>query len=290
MAKTKKTQKYLLSFFGLMLLLLLTLTIVLLSKPDFLFKIQSFFIRSEQAIDFTEYKPTGSLQEFSLEEDNGWQQEQSLLLINNDHPLPENFSADLAEYRESGVLMNRAILESYGQLSDTVLNQVHDKMYVSSVYRSLEEQALLFEEMPDYALAPGYSEHHTGLALDVYVAQYAGLAFLESQAGQFVNHNCSEFGFIIRYPEGKEDITGIPFEPWHIRYVGLPHAKIISQKFLALEEYLELLEVDKFYQADQYLISRQNPAGKIKLPAELKNIVYSYDNTGYVILTGQLIE
>lgn len=287
MAKIKTKEKSKILFFSITLIVLLVTSIFLINKTNYLYKIQSLFLRNEQAIEFKKSNESFHVKQYILSEEKDWQQEQSLLLINKDHPLPEDFSADLAEYRDSGVLMNRAILEAYGRLSDAVLNQVYDKMYVSSVYRSIEEQAAIFEEMPEDALPAGYSEHHTGLALDLYVAQFAGPAFLESQAGQFVNKNCSEFGFIIRYSEGKEDITGIPFEPWHIRYVGLPHAKIISQNYLSLEEYIESLEPGKFYVSGNYIISRQSLSSPIELPADLTNIVYSYDNTGYIILTGQ---
>ena len=73
-----------------------------------------------------------------------------------------------------------------------------------------------------------------------------------------------------------------------MRYVGLPHSKIIQQKFITFEEYIDLLQPDKFYSYDNYLITRQPFNSEIKLPAELQNIVYSFDNTGHVIITGQV--
>lgn len=229
------------------------------------------------------------MQSFDLNSQTEWRSEQSLILLNKTYALPEGFEPQMAEYKDSGVQMNIAILDAYGQLSAAVTENTGDKMYVSSVYRSVEEQAEIQANDPEIALPPGHSEHHTGLAVDVYVFEHAGMNFLESEAGQYVNKNCYDFGFIIRYPEGKEEITGISFEPWHLRYVGLPHSKIIQQKFITFEEYIDLLKPNKFYHYDNYLITRQPLNSKIKLPAGLQNIVYSPDNTGHVIITGQIV-
>ena len=98
--------------------------------------------------------------------------------------------------------------------------------------------------------------------------------------------NCGDFGFIIRYPAGKENITGFNYEPWHIRYVGMPHSKIITEGGITLEEYIDSLEIDNWYSYNNYLISRQNP-DNLKIPSTYKNndIKVSPDNTGYYIIT-----
>ncbi|MBQ4650968.1 MAG: D-alanyl-D-alanine carboxypeptidase family protein [Firmicutes bacterium] len=89
---------------------------------------------------------------------------------------------------------------------------------------------------------PGRSEHHTGLALDVTSASMGwGLTqdFIDYADGQWINDHCHEYGFIIRYPKGKTDITGYAYEPWHLRYVGIDVATYIMANDLTLEEYLD---------------------------------------------------
>ena len=81
---------------------------------------------------------------------------------------------------------------------------------------------------------PGYSEHQLGLALDI-IAEYGG----DSNATwTWLKENCWRYGFILRYPADKEDVTGISFEPWHFRYVGVSTAREITEQGLCLEEYL----------------------------------------------------
>ena len=165
---------------------------------------------------------------------------QSLMLINDDYSIPGNFSAQISEYDDTDVIMNDAIQEGYAQLSQAVTNNCNDNLFVSSSYRTREHQQELYDELgPEIASVPGRSEHETGLALDVYVMYYAGMGFIDSEAGQFVNSNCGDYGFIIRYPEGKDSITGYTYEPWHIRYVGKELAKTLynNGNWLSLEEY-----------------------------------------------------
>ncbi len=282
---------------GLLVLATLTLVLItgivfLISRPDLLYKIQSIFIRSDNAINWKSYKTGMELVSYDLAAEPDWQEDQSLLLINRDHPLPDGFEPDLAEYRDSTVYMNRACLDAYGQLSDAVSRETGDTLYISSLYRTYEEQAEIHKEDPVYSLPPGMTEHQTGLAIDVYVAQFAGLNFIECPAGQFVNSNCSEYGFIIRYAQGKEDITGIPFEPWHIRYVGLPHSVIMEMEWWTLEEYIDHLVPGEIYDLDHqgvhYLVSRQKIGDPVRLPKGLKHVTYSPDNTGYIILTATI--
>lgn len=96
---------------------------------------------------------------------------------------------------------------------------------------------------------PGYSEHHTGLAVDVvdqewynnYSSQVLDASYGSQPGAKWIAENAPKYGFIIRYPEGQEDITGITYEPWHIRYVGKENAEYITKNNLTLEEYLKLL-------------------------------------------------
>ena len=164
-----------------------------------------------------------------------------LFLVNGEHPIPDDYPFEIVFYRDTDVPMNSEITEDYGRMSDYVRLEMKDHLYVSSSYRSYEDQVRIYEEEgPEVAAVPGQSEHQTGLALDVYAMYFAGAAFPDSQVGQFVINNCSQFGFIIRYPYGAEDITGFGYEPWHIRYVGIPHSEIITSAGITLEEYLSL--------------------------------------------------
>ena len=91
---------------------------------------------------------------------------------------------------------------------------------------------------------PGTSEHHTGLAADIVTPTHQTLdpEFADTDAGKWLQENAAEYGFILRYPEDKQDITEIIYESWHYRYVGVDHAMAIKENGLCLEEYLEILK------------------------------------------------
>lgn len=114
---------------------------------------------------------------------------------------------------------------------------------------------------------------------------FAGQGFLKSKAGQFVNSESWKYGFIIRYPSYGKSSTGIKFEPWHIRYVGKPHAAIIYNDRLTLEKYIDSLKKGEWYAADGYLISRQELGEKVNMPKSYSSAVISPDNTGCYIIT-----
>ena len=154
----------------------------------------------------------------------------TLSLVNAEYPIGEELVFKLVDYKDTGVLMDESVVDNYAKLSAEVEKHTGDHLFVMSHYRNDQVQKALYEQDKTKAALPGASEHQTGLALDVYVSNYAGAGFLKSSAGQFVNKNCWKYGFIIRYPLFKKHITGIRFEPWHIRYVGLPHSEIIYKK------------------------------------------------------------
>ena len=215
---------------------------------------------------------------------------QSLMLINTDYKLDERFEAEIGEYKDTGILMNRCMLESYALLSEAVTSNTADNLYVTSTLRTRNEQETLYKDDPETATLPDASEHQSGLAADVYAKNFAGEAFLKSNAGQFVNTHCHEYGFIIRYPHYGKGETKIRFEPWHIRYVGMPHSDIIYNNKLTLEEYIFSLEENRFYEVGGYIITRQKPENNmIKIPLNCKNYVISNDNTGCYIVTAEII-
>lgn len=121
------------------------------------------------------------------------------------------------------------------------------ELYVGSSYRAYRNQEVMHYNRvkrmgydDGYTQMAGASEHQTGLAVDVISEAYADLfqqSFGETQEGIWLREHCAEFGFIIRYPEDKEEITGIRYEPWHLRYVGREVASYIMEKGLTLEEF-----------------------------------------------------
>lgn len=120
-----------------------------------------------------------------------------------------------------------------------------------SAYRSYAYQVQIYgnrhaevgtAETDLYMARPGYSEHQTGLAADVTAINnaecgYLGSCFGETPEGQWVAENAHHFGFVVRYLEGMEDITGYPYEPWHLRYVGEDTAAEVFDQGLTLEQY-----------------------------------------------------
>ncbi|MEE3420591.1 MAG: M15 family metallopeptidase [Lachnospiraceae bacterium] len=123
---------------------------------------------------------------------------------------------------------------------------------VSSAYRSEQYQQNVWDEdvatygedhARAYVAAPGYSEHHTGLAVDLGIIHSDGSygSFSGSDNAAWIKQNCYKYGYIRRYAEDKVSITGISNEEWHFRYVGLPHAKFMYEKNYCLEEYISYL-------------------------------------------------
>ena len=138
-------------------------------------------------------------------------------------------------------------------------------LLATSGFRSYSTQKAIFErkleKMSERAAnasvaKPGYSEHQTGLAMDVEGESALGMGLVEDFAktpeGKWLAEHCHEYGFIIRYPEGKTDITGYIYEPWHIRYVGKEAAAEIAALDVTFEEYILMLRADrvKFLKGD----------------------------------------
>lgn len=268
-------------------LVLAAAAVLLYLRPDLRYAVKSAaaeLFRPRPVL--TEVRPAvreTSLEEMTAREDCA--ADQSLLLVNAAHRLPDGFEPELTEYRDTGVLMNRCVTEAYAALSAAVAERYGEKLYIRSSFRDREEQAQVSAASDgETAAEPGASEHETGLALDVYVAYYAGDGFLKSEAGQFVNSYCQDYGFVIRYPRGREQVTGIRFEPWHIRYVGAPHAAFMAEYGLTLEEYIELLKPGRFYEIGGMLVSRQS-GDTLFVPERWTALTVSPDNTGCQILT-----
>lgn len=211
--------------------------------------------------------------------------DQSLMLVSSKAPLPEDFEADLTQYETTDAYLNSCCNEKFIAMREHIQEKFGERLLIMSAYRNKEEQLEIYNDDKDEVAAkPGESEHESGLGIDVYVKFFAGKGFLNSEIGRYVNENCGKFGFIIRYPLGKKKITGFSYEPWHIRYVGLPHSEIIQNNSLTLEEYLKNLEIDCYYKYGDYIISKQD-GESVKLPENYENIVISPDNQGNYIVT-----
>ena len=188
-------------------------------------------------------------------------------------------------------LLHITALQALGELFAAAAADGVGSLMVSSGYRDLAAQRLIYYTTEDksYVMLPGYSEHHTGLAVDIMGADTTANGFGWSQEDRWLADNAWRYGFIQRYPQNKQQITGVAWEPWHYRYVGLPHAWFCYQYDLALEEYIQFLRDGEGYQIDLfdtvYSVLSQFPHDDILyLPQGLSYDV-STDNTGAYIVT-----
>jgi len=172
------------------------------------------------------------------------------LIVNAWNPLPDDFTAGelvtLFDFKDrsfdlarSDIRLDKAVYEAADAMFAAAKQDGIDGIIITSGYRSREKQEELYNNQKDGTAArPGQSEHETGLAMDVTVMGSEGVFDTTPQFAWLYEH-CWDYGFILRYPKGKEHITGIPYEPWHYRYVGLPHSQAIRDQKVTLEEYLE---------------------------------------------------
>lgn len=176
----------------------------------------------------------------------------NLKVINKYNQVQDGFYPQLAKYDKNIQFDERAM----PYLKDMVNEMLKDgikSIWIQSAYRSYEKQETLFnnkvqeykkqgkgqEEAESLAQKlvqrPECSEHHLGLAVDF---NYVNEEFEKTQAFKWLQENAAKYGFILRYPKGKEETTGVSYEPWHWRYVGQEHAKKIREQGICLEEYV----------------------------------------------------
>ncbi|RJN31729.1 M15 family metallopeptidase [Nesterenkonia natronophila] len=178
------------------------------------------------------------------------------VLVNRQNPLePVDYSPD--DLAEVGVRTSEPepvyLREEAAEAAEKLFEEASDdgvSLAATSGYRSFESQARLYsaryaehgvEPTDEFAARPGYSEHQTGLAVDVISIDnpecILGECFHETPEFDWLEDGADDFGFVIRYPEGMEDITGFAYEPWHLRYVGTETAAEVAERDLTLEEY-----------------------------------------------------
>lgn len=182
----------------------------------------------------------------------------SLLLVNANHPLPKNFQIHAMMSMPHPITSKVVSLDRqtsiilYSLLED--LNAINDIVWVSG-YRSYQQQKEIYNDSlkdngeeftKQYVALPGSSEHQTGYAIDLGVNKdnidFIRPDFPYEGISQDFREQAIRYGFIERYQMHKEGITGISPEPWHFRYVGYPHATIMQEKQMCLEEYIECIK------------------------------------------------
>ena len=195
----------------------------------------------------------GNLHNPSFDED--W----SLILVNKDHLIPDDYTFELATITDKV----KSDVRCAGALVDMIKAAKDDNvyLYVASPYRDMERQTYVFNRKLKSVMAEGYeydeayeiasetvappgtSEHQIGLAFDFVTDGYWKLdeGFADTEGGKWLKENGSDYGFILRYPKGREDITKIEFEPWHYRYVGVKAAQEMKRLDLTLEEYDQMI-------------------------------------------------
>lgn len=186
---------------------------------------------------------------------NDW----NMILVNEDHPIPENFEVELVKII-GGQKVDKRIAEPLDEMFRAMRKEGLSPM-VCSGYRTIEKQFDLFEDdiklqirrgvtynqaffkAKEETALPGASEHHTGLAVDIVGKGHQSLDSTQrnTKEAKWLLEHCAEYGFILRYPENKTEITGISYESWHFRYVGKEAAEYIMSQKLSLEEFIEML-------------------------------------------------
>ena len=157
--------------------------------------------------------------------------------------------------------LRKECAEALVELCDAARAEGHE-LYLKSGYRSYYKQAVMYENRvkkygydDGWVTKPGASDHQTGLGCDVVPKKWTDRGMNEDMAKepetQWMAENCARFGFILRYPSDKEDITEINYEPWHLRYVGKEVAAYIMDNGLCLEEFYDQLmaAIDEFIAA-----------------------------------------
>ena len=165
------------------------------------------------------------------------------MLVNKYHLLNKDFQANdivnvSSTYGYANNSLNKEAYEAFKQLANDAKKEGHTIVILSS-YRTYEYQEKLWnrDKDDDYVARPGSSEHITGLAIDVSDYNDKNDSFKDTESYTWMINNCYKYGFILRYPENKENITGYSYEAWHYRYVGTSLATKIYNEGITFDEY-----------------------------------------------------
>lgn len=222
--------------------------------------------------------------------------------------------------RELSTRLLRGTVEHFNVLTqDYYAATGFNSLQINSAYRTYTEQQQIYADYTEqygaeyakkYVANPGYSEHHTGLALDLNVyIDGQGTYYVESYDGcQWFRDNAEQYGFVLRYPKEKVYITGIDYESWHYRFVGLPHSVIMLDLDLCLEEYIDYLrsftyETNRLYYNDTngssvlaaekasemnggtqiYYVPAGQDSTEIKIPKDSEYSISGNNIDGYIV-------
>lgn len=224
----------------------------------------------------------------------------SKLLVNKDNSLPKDYAPQkLTAIRPDKVKLEYPDLQLIPRTLDALYSMVEAAkdagikgFIVNSAYRSLSTQQIIFDSNLNsfkktsktyeeaYAKTrllvalPGNSEHHTGLALDIFSVTGRHRDDFEGTGEQiWLNRNLYKYGFILRYPRDKTEKTSSTYEPWHIRFTGIPLSTYMTEKKLCLEEFYEKILSDGILENSPYLFMRVKSSQKVYVAPELLNHV-----------------
>ena len=240
-----------------------------------------------------------------------------LILVNNTVPcdtgesgLTSLYDAKLAAdshsfgVRDADVLVQEKMCDAAVAMFDGCYEATgDDNILVLSAYRSKDKQKELYDadlaetglDHSERVAKPGFSEHQTGWCFDVSLA--SGEDYDGTGTYAWITENCAKYGFILRYPEGLVSKTGIQYEPWHYRYVGVPHASIIMNNDLCLEDYIELVKsypydgehmrvIDydgKIYEIYYYGEDTANDSTMVPVPNGMDYTVFGNNLDGFIV-------
>lgn len=214
-----------------------------------------------------------------------------LILVNNKNRFNEKIENELIKYdstsNQKNNLLNKRIIEPFEEMKRDCESETSDKLIINSGFRDVDRQNEIYKNSKNKNLVQkaGYSEHHTGLAIDL-----SGKTN-NDKVIDFLENNSYKYGFIRRYPKDKVDITNINYENWHYRYVGLVHSTIMYNKNQCFEEYLDMFKNTNLYveinDKKYYIYLERLENNKIFVPTSNKYNVSKVKN-GYYLVTVML--
>lgn len=211
---------------------------------------------NNQISNIVDEKQTNQVTQVSTIPENSVLNEWNLKLVNNDNSVDRTYVPELEEY-DNGIMFDKRAIKYLRNMINAMHKDKITGIWIASAYRSYEKQEELFnKKVTSYknqgkgqaeaeTLAqkvvqrPEMSEHNLGLAADFNTVTNE---FENTKAFTWLQKNAGDYGFVLRYPKDKQDITKITYESWHWRYVGEEHAKVMKEKGYCLEEYIDYLK------------------------------------------------
>ena len=171
------------------------------------------------------------------------------MLVNKFFRLPDDFHPDIVpiplQYAFEGHSIKREVLDAFREMH-AAASVLGLRLIINSGFRDFNSQKIIYESLVNHrgreyadsiAARPGHSEHQTGLALDILKFGVGSNEFENTEEYKWLLSNAHKFGFILRYPKGKEHITGYRFEPWHFRFLGIELATKVHNSGITFDEY-----------------------------------------------------